>query len=176
VAVVGSRVISERGLARTRRFVAELVEAGVVVASGLAAGIDTAAHQTCIDCGGRTIGVVGTPLDRAYPAENAALQESVYSDHLLVSPFPIGSRVLRSNFPQRNKLMAALSDATVILEAGDTSGSLHQAAECQPNRLDRWLFIAREVVEDTRLTWPRRFLGGPKVRVLEGTQDLLAVL
>jgi DNA processing protein len=144
--------------------------------SGLAAGVDTEAHSATIQCGGRTVAVIGTPLDVAYPAANARLQEKIYREHLLVSPFPIGSRVFRSNFPERNKVMAALSDATVIMEASDTSGSLHQAAECRPDRLDRWLFISQSVVNDPRLTWPKKFLGGPKVKILRETSDVLAVL
>ncbi len=67
--------------------------------------------------------------------------------------------------------MAAVSDATVIIEASDTSGTLHQAAECQ--RLGRWLFIAKSVVDDTSLTWPPRFVGKQKVAVLETTSDIL---
>jgi len=176
VSVVGSRTVSSDGAARTRRLARELAAAGVVVVSGLAKGVDTQAHRAAMEAGGRTVAVIGTPLDVAYPAENADLQERIYREHLLVSPFSIGARVFRSNFPQRNKVMAALTDATVIVEASDTSGSLHQAAECRPDRLNRWLFISRSLVEDSRITWPRKFLGGPKVRILENTSDLLAVL
>jgi DNA processing protein len=176
VAIVGSRDVSAEGAARARRLARELCAAGVVVVSGLAAGIDRVAHEGAIEAGGRTVAMIGTPLDVAYPAQNARLQEQIYRDHLLLSPFRSGTRVFRSNFPQRNKFMAAVTDATVIVEASDTSGSLHQAAECRPDRLDRWLFIARSVVDDPRLTWPRKFLNGSKVRVLEKTEDILAVL
>jgi DNA processing protein len=176
VSVVGSRTVSPEGAARTRRLARELAAAGVVVVSGLAAGVDTDAHSSAIAARGRTIAVIGTPLDVAYPAANARLQETIYREHLLVSPFATGARVFRSNFPTRNKVMAALSDATVIMEASDTSGSLHQAAECRPDRLDRWLFISKSMVNDPRLTWPRQFLGSPKVRILSDTADVLAVL
>jgi DNA processing protein len=118
--------------------------------------------------------VIGTPIDQAYPAENARLQEAIYSGHLLVSPFAVSERVFRSNFPQRNRVMAALSDATVIIEASDTSGTLHQAAECR--RLGRWLFIARAVADDSSLLWPSRFLGGPRTAVLSETADVLAAI
>ena len=176
VAIVGSRQVSAEGAKRARRLARELVANDVVVTSGLAAGVDTAAHQAALEANGRTIAVIGTPLNVAYPAANSRLQETIYREHLLVSPFRSGARIFRSNFPQRNRLMAALTDVTVIIEASDTSGSLHQAAECRPDRLDRWLFIARSVVEDPKLTWPKRFLSGPKVRVLEKTEDVLAVL
>src|SRR4029077_2549969 len=103
----------------------------------------------------------------AYPAENKRLQEQIYRDHLLISPFASGERVFRANFPERNKLMAALSDATAIIEAGDTSGTLHQAAECV--RLGRWLFIAKSVMEDSSLKWPANFKHYPNVRTLSST-------
>jgi DNA processing protein len=121
--------------------------------------------------GGRVAAVIGTPLDKAYPAENAELQHDIYRRHLLMTPFCVGERVFRSNFPTRNRVMAAISDATAIIEASDTSGTLHQAAECV--RLGRWLFIAKSVVDDPQLTWPARFLGQPKVRVLVSTSDIL---
>jgi DNA processing protein len=142
-----------------------------VVTSGLAKGVDTAALSAAIDAGGRVVAVIGTPLEKMYPAENAALQEAIYRDHLLVSPFPAGEQVYPSNFPKRNRVMAALSDASVIVEASDTSGTLHQAAECQ--RLGRWLFIMRAVAEDEDLKWPSKFIGKPKVAVLSTTSDVL---
>ena len=156
VAIVGTRDVSEAGAKRTRRLARELVEAGVVVVSGLAYGVDTVAHTTAIEAGGHTIAVIGTPLDKASPAENKHLQEEIYREHLLISQFADGSRVFPSNFPQRNKLMATVTDATVVMEASDTSGTLHQAAEC--TRLGRWLFIAKSVVDDPSLEWPRKFL------------------
>lgn len=171
VSIVGSRKVSPEGRKRTRRLARALAEAGVTVVSGLAEGVDTEAHWAAIDAGGRTVAVIGTPLDRAYPASNAKLQELIYREHLLVSQFEPGSRVFPSNFPARNKTMAALSDATVIIEASDTSGTLHQASEC--TRIGRWLFIARSVVENTFLTWPKRFLGRPKVAILDRVEDVL---
>ena len=176
VAIVGSRKASPEGLARARRLARELAAAGVTIVSGLADGIDTAALTAALDAGGRGAAVIGTPLDRAYPAANAALQERIYSEHLLVSPFPIGAPVRPGNFPHRNKVMAALSDATAIMEAGDTSGTIHQAAECV--RLTRWLFIANAIVSDREITWPGGFIGDdkPRATVLRTTADVLDVL
>jgi DNA processing protein len=171
VSIVGTREASREGVARASRLARELVQAGVTVMSGLARGIDTAALTSAIEYGGRTVAVIGTPLSKAYPAENADLQEKIWREHLLLTPFREGVTVFRSNFPIRNRVMAALSDATVIIEASDTSGTLHQAAECQ--RLGRWLFIAKSVVDDTSLSWPRRFVGKPKVAVLQTTSDIL---
>jgi DNA processing protein len=171
IAVIGARKASELGRRRARQLGRQLAQAGVVVVSGLAEGIDTEALTGAMEAGGRVVAVIGTPIDQAYPAKNKALQEEIYRDHLLISQFPIGERVFPSNFPARNRTMAALSDASVVIEASDTSGTLHQAAECQ--RLGRWLVIARSVVDDPGLTWPGKFLDLPKTVILESTPQLL---
>lgn len=171
VAIVGTRNVSAAGAKRAQELAADLASLGVVVVSGLAAGVDTHALTAALEAKGRTIAVIGTPIDRAYPAANKRLQERIYERDLLVSQFPPGSPVFPSNFPQRNKTMAALTDATVIIEASDTSGTLHQAAEC--TRLGRWLFIAESVVKDASLTWPARFLESSTTRVFRTTDDVL---
>lgn len=170
VSVVGAREVSREGAARARRLAKELAYAGIVTVSGLARGVDTEALTEAINTGGRVIAVIGTPIDRAYPAENKRLQEKIYRDHLLISQFAPGKRVFPSNFPERNQLMAAISDATVIVEASDTSGSLHQAAEC--SRLGRWLFIAKSLAENPSLIWPQKFLAYPTTRVLTQLSDI----
>ena len=163
-----------KGVLRLDALAGKLAEQGVVVVSGLAKGIDTEALTAAISAGGVVVAVIGTPIDRAYPAENAPLQRrsqpSTFSSHSL----PRVSRTFPSSFPVRNRLMAALSDATVIIEASDSSGTLHQAAECV--RLDRWLFIARSVMADRTLEWPSKFRGYPKVQTLDSTEALTAVL
>ena len=174
VSVVGAREVSREGAARARRLAKELAEAGIVTVSGLAKGVDTEALTEAMNAGGRVIAVIGTPIDRAYPAENKRLQEKIYRDHLLISQFPPGKRVFPSNFPERNQLMAAISDATVIVEASDTSGSLHQAAEC--SRLGRWLFIAKSLSENPSLTWPQKFLAYPTTRILTRLSDITGVI
>jgi DNA processing protein len=174
VAIVGARDVSPEGAARARRLARELSLAGVVVVSGLAKGIDTEALTAAIAANGKTIAVIGTPIDRAYPAENKRLQETIYKEHLLISQFSPDKRVFPSNFPERNKLMAAISDATVIIEASDESGSLHQAAEC--TRLGRWLFIAKSLAQNPELRWPKDFLQYPTTRVLNNTSDIIDVL
>jgi DNA processing protein len=174
ISVIGTRKVTEAGAARARRLARELSTEGIVVVSGLAEGVDTAAMSSAIESSGRTIGVIGTPLDQAYPAKNARLQELVYREHLLLSQFSPGERVFKSNFPQRNRLMALLSDATVVIEASDTSGTLHQAAECI--RLGRWLFIAKSVVDDPALTWPAKFTREARCRILTSTADLIQIV
>ncbi|ATC30644.1 DNA-processing protein DprA [Caulobacter vibrioides] len=174
VAIVGARDVSELGKKRARRLARELADRGVVVVSGLAKGVDVNAHQAAMDAGGFTVAVIGTPLQQAYPAEHASLQELIADDHLLISPFADGTRVFQSNFPKRNRVMAALTDGTVIVQASDTSGTLHQAAECQ--RLGRWLFILKSVFDDPSLKWPRSFASYEKTVIVESTEDVLARL
>jgi DNA processing protein len=156
VSIVGTRDVSERGRQRAVWLSTKLAKAGVAVVSGLAKGVDTAAHESALAAGGKTVAVIGTPLSKAYPIENARLQENIYRDHLLISPFAEGEPVFRSNFPARNRVMAAVSDGTVIIEASDTSGTLHQAAEC--TRLKRWLFISQAIIDDPTIKWPAKFL------------------
>jgi DNA processing protein len=174
VSIVGTRDVSEDGRRRASRVARELSEAGIVVVSGLAKGVDTAALSSAMKAGGQVAAVIGTPLAKAYPAENARLQEAIWQDHLLLTPFRAGADIFKSNFPKRNRVMAVLSDATVIVEASDTSGTLHQAAECQ--KLGRWLFIMRTVVDDQNLKWPAKFLGKPKTAILNSTADILAAI
>lgn len=172
VAIVGTRKVSRDGAIRARRLARALADAGVVVVSGLAMGVDTEGLRAAIDAGGRTTAVIGTPLTKATPVGNAQLQELIYSEHLLISQFPAGAPVYPANFPARNRVMAAVSDATVIIEASDTSGALHQAAECK--RLGRWLFIAKSVAEDRSLKWPTGFLGQyERARILAEPEDVL---
>jgi DNA processing protein len=179
VAVVGSRKVSERGAQRARQLARELVKRDIVVVSGLAYGVDINAHTSAIEHGGRTIAVIGTPVDNAYPAAHADVQEQIYRHHLLVSPFPSGSRVFPSNFLQRNKVMAAISDATCIVEAGETSGSLSQARECIA--LGRWLFILKSVLSSD-VKWPHEFINpsdktkAERVRVVETIDDIVDVI
>jgi DNA processing protein len=174
VSIVGTRDVSEQGYCRAARLARELAAKDVVVISGLAKGVDTAALSSAIKHRGRTAAIIGTPLDKAYPAENARLQEEIWGSQLLISPFASGEQVFRSNFPKRNRVMAALSDATVIVEASDTSGTLHQAAECQ--RLGRWLFIMKSVAEDPNLSWPASFVGKHKTKILEHTDEIMAAI
>jgi DNA protecting protein DprA len=174
VSIVGTREATQKGAARAARLASELIQLGVVVVSGLARGIDAAAQSSAVESGGSTIAVIGTPLSMASPSENAPLQELIWRKHLLISPFMEGRPVYKANFPQRNRVMAAISDATVIVEASDTSGTLHQAAEC--HKLGRWLFIMKAVADDESLSWPRKFLKYPKVAILSATGEIASAL
>jgi DNA processing protein len=172
VAIVGSRKASADGLKRASRLARLLSEQGVVVVSGLAEGIDTAAHEAAIRHGGRTIAVIGTPLDKAYPAKNRALQDEIARSHLLLSQFAPAHPVTKASFPQRNRTMALICDVSVIIEAGNSSGTLSQGWEAL--RLGRPLFIMRAVVEDVSLNWPREMLQyGAQILSDQGLEEFL---
>lgn len=154
VSIVGSRKASESGLRNAAALARALVERGITVVSGLAEGIDTAAHQATLEAGGRTVAVIGTPLDKVFPAKNRPLQDRLMREHLVVSQFAPGATVRPGNFPVRNRTMALLSDATVIVEAGEKSGTLHQGWDAL--RLGRPLFLPEEVMRSS-LSWPHEF-------------------
>lgn len=171
VSIVGSRKASPDGLSRARKLARILVDRGIVVVSGLAEGIDTAAHTSTIDAGGRTVAVIGTPIDKFYPKSNIALQRRIAAEHLLLSQFPVGYPTRPQNFPIRNRTMALISDATVIIEAGESSGSLSQGWEAL--RLGRPLFIAKSVCDDAALKWPAQMMGYGAYVLSEGALDEL---
>ncbi|MGD8277395.1 MAG: DNA-processing protein DprA [Gemmatimonadota bacterium] len=124
VAVVGSRRHTEYGADATRRIVTALAGAGVVVASGLAHGIDRIAHESALECGGATFAVIGSGIDVEYPTANARLQRRIARKGLVLSEFMPGDPALRHHFPKRNRLLAALTTAVVVVEAAGRSGSL----------------------------------------------------
>lgn len=156
VSVVGSRKISEKGIKRTKMITKKLVENGFIVVSGLAEGVDTIAHQTAIVNNGKTIAVLGTPLNKVYPKKNENLLKEISNNHLAISQFPLGYPFLKKNFPMRNRTMALISDATIIIEASEKSGTKHQGWEAL--RLGRDLFILESIVNDPNLNWPKEMI------------------
>lgn len=170
IAIVGSRKASDAGKARADRLARELVSRDFTVVSGLAEGIDTAAHRGALAAGGRTVAVIGTPLGHYYPRENKELQDQIARDFLVISQVPIirYSRQAppqnRLFFPERNVTMSALTEGTIIVEAGETSGTLTQARAALHQR--RKLFILDSCFHRSDVTWPARFaeLGAIRVR------------
>jgi DNA processing protein len=127
VAVIGTRKPTPAGAALSRAIAQQLVDSHYAVVSGLAAGIDTAAHTAALDRGGRTIAVIGTGLRRSYPAENAELQRKIADDCAVVSQFWPDAPPSARSFPLRNAVMSGLALATVVVEATRTSGARTQA-------------------------------------------------
>ena len=124
VSVVGSRNASRDGLEIARAVAGAFAQAGLVVVSGLAAGIDSAAHRGALDAGGLTVGFVGTGADLIYPRTHRALAESVVQHGALISELPLGSPAAAHHFPRRNRLIAAQAVAVVVVQAARHSGSL----------------------------------------------------
>jgi DNA processing protein len=124
VAIVGSRAASEYARQVAARLGAELAGQGVAVISGLARGVDSAAHRGCLQAGGRTVAVLGSGVDRIYPAEHGALAATVCKDGALVSELVPGTAPLPDHFPQRNRIISGISLAVVVVEASEKSGSL----------------------------------------------------
>jgi len=123
VALVGTRQASYYGLRMSRRLARELAEAGVTVISGLARGIDTAAHAGALEAGGPTVAVLGCGLDVVYPPENREFYDKIPAAGALVSEFPLGTPPEARNFPIRNRLISGLAQAVVVVEAGAKSGT-----------------------------------------------------
>lgn len=172
VAIVGARDASRDGIDTAIEISTELVRHGYTVASGLAAGIDTAAHTAALNAGGRTIAVIGTGVNRAYPAENATLQREIATDFALISQFWPDAPPNRRSFPMRNAVMSGISLATVIVEARETSGARVQARRALAQ--GRPVFLLGSLT-DTQ-PWAREFAGRPGVSVIQGPSDLLTAL
>lgn len=124
IALVGSRNATAQGLANAEAFAASLSDAGLTVVSGLALGIDAAAHRGALSQAGSTIAVIGTGADRIYPARNAALARRIAEGGLVLSEFPLGTPPTDYNFPRRNRIIAGLARGTLVVEAAIGSGSL----------------------------------------------------
>jgi DNA processing protein len=169
VAVVGTRRPSEEGERRAEKLTRFLVKDGFTVVSGLATGIDTIAHTTAINAGAPIIAVIGTPLSSRYPRENDELQATIAKEHLLTSQVPVCRyadqdwRMNRSFFLERNVTMSALTEATIIVEASDTSGTLTQARAALKQK--RKLFILDSCFEVEGLKGPHTYEKRGAIRV-----------
>jgi DNA processing protein len=124
LAIVGSRNATPQGLANAENFARAFSQSGLTIVSGLALGVDAAAHRGALDGQGSTIGVLGTGVDIFYPARNAALAARIAAEGVVVSEFPLGTPATASNFPRRNRLISGLARGVLIVEAAMSSGSL----------------------------------------------------
>ena len=142
IAVVGTRRPSPHGLAMAEAIGAALAQAGWPVVSGLAEGIDGAAHRGCLARGGRPVAVLGTPIERVYPRHHAELQRQVAEQGLLLSEWPAGGAVQPGHFAARNRLQVALARAVVVVECPESSGALHSARLAWDQGLPIWVVPA----------------------------------
>jgi DNA processing protein len=171
VAVVGSRNPTMEGVLRAKSIVKSLAQDKFTIVSGLAMGIDTVAHVSAIENDTSTVAVIGTPISNCYPKENKYLQEYIARNHLLISQVPVcrySEQDFRRNrffFPERNITMSALTEATIIVEASDTSGTLIQARGAIKQK--RKLFILDSCFHRDGLKWPHYYEKLGAIRVKE---------
>ena len=161
ISVIGTRKPSDDGIKQTKNVVKDLVSDGWTIVSGLAKGIDTVAHQSAIEHHGNTIGVIGTPIHKYYPKENKELQDKIATDFLLLSQVPFYRYEKEPfnhhayHFPRRNRVMASISSATVIMDVSEnTKGSEVQAMECL--RQNKKLFIYNSLFTGSDIHWLNR--------------------
>ena len=171
VAVVGTRRPSDEGCEHAAAFAADLVSAGFTVLSGLAAGIDAVAHRAALRAGGRTIAVVGTGLDHAYPPENAALQAELARGHAVVSAFWPEDEPSPERFRRRNAVMSGLGLGTVIIEASIRSGTRVQARHALAH--GRPVFLRRSLLTQS---WAANLAQRPGVHVVDTAADVTSII
>ena len=169
VSVVGSRKASGRGIQMATSISEALVSMDVTVVAGLAAGIDTAAHETALRRGGRTVAVIGTGIRRHYPAANRRLQERIANEGLLLSQFWPDAPPQQHNFPMRNAVMSGYGIATVVVEAGEHSGARIQARMAVHH--GRPVILTDLVANGTE--WGRELLSRPDVYLASSIDDVV---
>jgi DNA processing protein len=172
VAVVGTRRASPEGIREAGSLASQLAERGVTVLSGLALGIDAAAHSAALAAGGRTVAVMGTGIKRIYPAQNRELADEIVRAGALVSQFWPDAPPTKYSFPMRNVVMSGMAIGTVVVEASNTSGARMQARLALEH--GKRLFLVESLV--LRESWARRYAEYPGTTVVESVDDVVDVL
>ncbi|MGH4016654.1 MAG: DNA-processing protein DprA [Gemmatimonadales bacterium] len=173
IAIVGTRQASEDGLSRAARLASSLARNGVTVLSGLARGIDTAAHRATLDVKGRTIAVLGTGiLSSTYPKENKQLTEDIVKNGALISQFWPDAPPRRAHFPMRNIVMSGMAMGTVVVEASSTSGAKMQARLALEH--GKRLFLLESLVQSQ--DWAKKYAERPGTTIVRQLDDVLNVL
>lgn len=174
ISIVGTRKPSTTGTNNARRLSRLLSMRHIIVASGLAMGVDYAAHTGTVDVSKPTIAVIGTALNKTYPAKHKKLQDYIAKNGLVISQFLPSAPVQRWNFPMRNATMSGISIATIVIEAGETSGALIQAREAL--KQGRKVFIPQSAVENPDLRWPNTFVNEHGANSFSTIEDLMEQL
>jgi DNA processing protein len=173
IAVVGTRSASDEGLRQARDLARELAAGGVTVLSGLALGIDGAAHEAALDAGGRTVAVIGTGINRTYPKEHGQLAERIVaSGGAIVSQFLPDAPPTKWSFPMRNAVMSGMAFGTVVIEASKTSGAKMQARLALEH--GKRLFLVESLVMQEE--WAQKYAERPAVTVVDSVGDVLSAL
>jgi DNA processing protein len=173
VAIVGARTATPLGESFARVLSADLAAAGLTIVSGLARGIDTAAHVGALEAGGRTVAILGSGIDRPYPRQNAGLAEAIARTGALVSEFPPGAEPWKGHFPRRNRTIAGWSRLVVVVEAGERSGALITASWALEQ--GRAVFAVPGPLGRSQSTGCNRLLRAHpgEVRIVAGMDELL---
>jgi DNA processing protein len=176
VAIVGTRRATSYGLHVAARLAAGLAERGITVVSGLAHGVDGAAHRGALQAGGRTVGVLGSGIDRIYPSSHRALAMQMIDSGCLVSEFALGTKPDAPNFPRRNRLISGLSLGTVVVEAYEEGGALITARlACEQNR--EVFAVPSPIAEhDGRGSGCNRLIQRGHAKLIMSVDDILAEL
>jgi len=174
ISVVGTRQPSDDGIRKAQTLTKLLGQYHMVVASGLAKGIDRAAHEAALDNRIPTIAVIGTPVNKTYPKEHQRLQAMIAEQGLIISQFHPAAPIHRWNFPYRNAVMSGISLATVVVEAGETSGALIQADYAL--KQGRLVFVPQSAVENPMLQWPRRYVNEKGAHSFRRIDELIGAL
>jgi DNA processing protein len=172
IAVVGTRAASEEGTRQARQLAAELAHRRITVLSGMALGVDTAAHQGALDAGGRTLAILGTGIRRLYPPANRALAARILEHGAHVSQFWPDAPPTRYTFPMRNVVSSGIALGTVVIEAHGNSGAKMQARLCLEH--GRRLFLVRSLVMHEE--WAQRYASRPGVTVIETVDNVVEVV
>lgn len=167
IAVVGTRKASPKGVRQAHEIAKSLAMSGIPVISGLAMGIDTAAHGGALEAGGRTVAVIGTGINKYYPAENEALQREIASCGAVISQFLPDHNPTKASFPMRNAIMSGYSAATLVVEASETSGAKMQARIALEH--GRSVILLSTLVQEH--AWARDFATRPNVYVVSSTLE-----
>lgn len=168
VAVVGTRHPSAAGMRRAGDVARQLAGSGLTIVSGLAEGIDTGVHMAVLESGGRTIAVIGTGLSRAFPAKNANLQQRLAEEAAVVSQFWPDAPPTRTTFPMRNIVMSGIAQATVVIEASETSGARMQARFALEH--GRPVFLMSGLLSHA---WARDYAARPGTTVVDSAEEIL---
>jgi DNA processing protein len=172
VSVVGSRKASERGIRIAGDISRALVAEGISAVAGLAAGIDAAVHSAALEAGGRTVAVIGTGINKYYPAKNRQLQDEVAERGLLLSQFWPDAPPQPHNFLMRNATMSGYGLATVVVEAGETSGTRAQARMAVEH--GRAVILTDSVLEQNN--WAKNLMGRPGVHCASSLRDIIDIV
>lgn len=173
ICIVGSRKAGQAALEAAAQIAQLVVDKNWTVVSGLAEGIDTAAHAETLNRGGRTVAVIGNGIDYYYPPKNRGLQHAIEDRGLVISQFWPGTSPKKYSFPMRNAVMSAYARATIIVSAKENSGTRHQAKQAAAH--GRPLVVSRAVYEKT--TWARKLVDDPNVlaRVAYSTEESVSL-